>query len=373
MTTKQPMKLCEEIFGQAGISINGNQPFDIHIKNQDFYQRVLAQSAMGLGESYMDGWWDCNSIDQFIEHLLKINIESVVKNNLDHLTGFMLAKIFNKQNLKRAFEVGEKHYDVGNDLYIRMLDKRMNYTCGYWKEATTLDEAQEAKLDLVCRKTGLDKGMRVLELGCGWGAFAQYASENYGAIVTGCTVSKEQTKLARERCRGLPVSIVLEDYRKMRGEYDRVISIGIMEHVGYKNYRAYMETVDRCLVPDGLAFIHTIGGNKTDFRVNTWTDKYIFPNGMLPSLAQLSKAMEGLFIIEDLHNIGPDYDPTLMCWYDNFEKSWEEIKTQYNDRFYRMWKYYLLSCAGGFRARSMQLWQIVLTRPGTIQPDCRKS
>ncbi|KKK59027.1 hypothetical protein LCGC14_3038510, partial [marine sediment metagenome] len=271
------------------------------------------------------------------------------------------------------YQVGERHYDIGNDLYRRMLDKRMIYTCAYWKKARNLDQAQEAKLDLVCRKINLKKGMTVLELGCGWGTFARYAAEEYGAKVTAVTISREQVKLGRELCRGLPVEIKLEDYRQVTGKYDRVISIGIMEHVGYKNYRTYMETVDRTLKHDGIAFVHTIGQNSNETTTNSWTTRYIFPNSMLPSIAQLGKAMEGLFIMEDWHNFGPDYDKTLMAWHANFEKSWPELKEKYGDRFYRIWRYYLLSSAGGFRSRFNQLWQIVMTRSGSEQPDCRQS
>jgi cyclopropane-fatty-acyl-phospholipid synthase len=163
----------------------------------------------------------------------------------------------------------------------------------------------------------------------------------------------------------------LQDYREVEGEYDAVISIGVMEHVGYKNYHTYMDVVDRCLKPDGIAFIHTIGGNASITTGEPWTDKYIFPNGMLPSITQLGKAMEGKFVMEDWHNFGPYYDNTLMAWHKNFNDAWPRLKDKYDERFHRMWNYYLLSSAGGFRSRSQQLWQIVMTRPGTPQPECR--
>jgi len=249
----------------------------------------------------------------------------------------------------------------------------MVYTCGYWKNASNLDEAQEAKLDLVCRKIGAHEGMRILELGCGWGSFARYAAEKYGAEVVGVTVSKEQVALGSQMCKGLPVELRLQDYRDVSGVYDSVISIGVLEHVGYKNYSTYMEVVNRCLKPDGVALIHTIGGNKTITHGEPWTDKYIFPNGMLPSISQLGKAMEKVFVMEDWHNFGPYYDPTLMAWVANFEAAWPQLKSKYGDAFYRMWRYYLLTSAGAFRARYQQLWQIVFTRQGTPQPECRLS
>jgi cyclopropane-fatty-acyl-phospholipid synthase len=277
----------------------------------------------------------------------------------------------NLQTSARAFEIGEKHYDLGNDLYQAMLDKRLNYTCAYWRDANNLDEAQENKLDLVCRKIGLQPGMKVLELGCGWGSFAKYAAEKYGVEVLGVTVSAEQVALGMELCQGLPVELRLQDYREVDGKYDRVISIGVMEHVGYKNYRTYMEVVDRTLKEGGIGFFHTIGANTSEITINAWTQKYIFPNGMLPSISQLAYAMEGLFIVEDWHNFGPDYDPTLMAWHSNFENAWPVLKQKYGERFYRMWRYYLLSSAGGFRSRHTQLWQVVFTRQGDPQPDCR--
>jgi len=337
-------KIIQELLSEADISVNGHNPWDIQVHDERLYQRVLSESALGLGESYMDGWWDCEALDEFISRVLKAQLDKKVKGNWKILVYILQTKLFNRQKKSRAKIVGEQHYDLGNDLYQAMLDKRLNYTSAYWKNAKNLDQAQEAKLDLVCKKIGLEKGMSVLELGCGWG---------------------------RELCRGLPVELRLQDYREVEGTYDRVISIGIMEHVGYKNYRTYMEVADRCLKDDGIAFVHTIGSNLSTTCTNAWTDKYIFPNGMLPSIAQLARAMEGLFVMEDWHNFGPDYDKTLMAWYHNFENAWDKLKDKYGERFFRMWRFYLLSSAGGFRSRSQQLWQFVMTKPGRQQPGCR--
>ena len=366
-------EIVQGLLSEAGVEINGKNPWDIQVHDDRLYQRLLSEAGLGLGESYMDGWWDCEALDEFISRILKVQLDIKVKGNWKTLLYILKTKLFNRQKKSRANIVGEQHYDLGNDLYQAMLDKRLNYTSAYWKNAKNLDQAQQAKLDLVCQKIELEKGMTVLELGCGWGSFARYAAEKYGAHVVGINVSREQVELGRELCKGLPVELRLQDYREVDGKYDRVISIGIMEHVGYKNYRTYMEVADRCLKDDGIAFIHTIGGNISTTYVNAWTDKYIFPNGMLPSIAQLAKAMEGLFVMEDWHNFGPDYDKTLMAWYHNFENSWDKLKDKYGDRFFRMWRYYLLSSAGGFRSRSQQLWQIVMTKPGREQPRCRIS
>lgn len=365
--------VIRDLLEPAGIEINGSNPWDIQVHQPAFYDRILRDSTLGLGESYVEGWWDCQAIDQFITRAMLAQLEKKFMSESYFIMQALKSRLFNRQSRNRAFEVGIKHYDLGNDLYTAMLDKRMAYTCGYWKTATNLDDAQEEKLDLVCRKIGAHPGMRILELGCGWGSFAKYAAEKYGVEVLGVTVSKEQVALGMEMCRGLPVELRLQDYREVSGTYDAVVSIGVMEHVGYKNYRTYMKVVDRCLKPDGVAFVHTIGSNKTLTHGEPWTDKYIFPNGVLPSISGLGKAMEGLFVMEDWHNFGPYYDPTLMAWVANFEAAWPDLKAKYGDTFYRMWRYYLLTSAGGFRSRHQQLWQIVFTRRGTPQPDCRHS
>jgi cyclopropane-fatty-acyl-phospholipid synthase len=373
MSKAEIKKTVVALLKKADITINGERPWDIRVHDENFYQRTLAEGELGLGESYMDGWWDCPALDQLIDRIFRNNLPQQVKGNWKLYWHILRSRIFNRQSRRRSFQVGEQHYDVGNDLYSAMLDRRMLYTCAYWKDVDNLEDAQEAKMDLICQKIGLEKGMTVLELGCGFGAFAKFAAEKYDARVTGLTVSKEQVKLGKEMCTGLPVDIRLEDYRNAEGLYDRVISIGVMEHIGYKNYRTYMEKAYAHLKDGGVALIHTIGSNTSKTHTNAWTDKYIFPNGMLPSIAQLGAAMEGLFVMEDWHNFGEHYDPTLMAWYYNFKRGWPKLKDKYGERFYRMWVYYLLSCAGAFRSRAIQLWQIVMTKPGTKQPYCRIS
>ncbi len=375
MAAQNSEAIVRELLGLAKVEVNGKNPWDLQVHDTRLYDRVLRDSSLGLGEAYVDGWWDAGAVDQFIDRVLLVDLDARVRGNWRIALYFLRSRLFNQQSPSRAYEVGQKHYDLGNDLYCAMLDKRLNYTCGYWKNAHNLDEAQEAKLELVCRKIGLDvnPGMRILELGCGFGSFAKYAAEKYGAQVLGVTVSKEQVALGMESCRGLPVELRLQDYREVQGTYDAVISIGLMEHVGYKNYHTYMEVVNRCLKPGGIAFVHTIGGNESYTSGEPWSEKYIFPNGMLPSIAQLGAALEKKFVMEDWHNFGPYYDPTLMAWTANFEKAWPELKKQYDERFFRMWRYYLLSSAGAFRSRHQQLWQIIFTRRGTPQPECRFS
>ena len=347
------------------IQVNGTRPFDIQVHNKLFYSRVLSGKSLGLGESYMDGWWDCEALDQFCYQMLWGRIDKQIKiKNPAFLLHVLRAYFLNAQSKKRAYIVGKEHYDTGNDLFALMLDQRMIYSCGYWDGANNLDQAQVNKLDLVCRKLHLKAGMKVLEIGSGWGGFAKYAAENYGVSVHGVTVSKEQMEYAQESCKGLDTSFELKDYRDLYGTYDAIVSIGMFEHVGYKNYRDYMEVAHRCLGDKGLFLLHTIGRNTPSRSTDPWTNKYIFPNGMVPSPAQISGAAQGIFVIEDWHNFGQDYDKTLTAWNENFQLNYDHLKEKYDDRFKRMWEYYLLMCAGTFRSRRNQLWQLVMTKNG---------
>ncbi|WP_339804792.1 cyclopropane fatty acyl phospholipid synthase [uncultured Marinobacter sp.] len=350
-----------ELLAKADIRIGGNRPWDMQLNGPRVAERIFSGGNLGLGESYMDGDWEAQSLDQFFERLLKARLHRQV-----YPTRVMLqalkSRILNRQTISRAWQVGEQHYDLGNEFYQTMLDPRMAYTCGYWKQATTLAQAQEAKLDLICRKLQLEPGMRVLDIGCGWGSFMAYAAEHYGVECVGVTISKEQTAFARTRYPDLPLEFRLQDYRDVEGQFDAIASVGMFEHVGNKNYRSYMEVAHRCLKDGGLFLLHTIGKNERRPQSDPWMDKYIFPNGELPSIGQIGDAADNLFVVEDLHNFGADYDRTLMAWYDNFERAWPGFSDRLGDRFYRMWRYYLLSCAGAFRAREIQLWQWVLSK-----------
>lgn len=362
----QSKDFVADLLSLADVKIDGQRPWDIHVHDERLYSRVLSGGSLALGESYMDGWWDSESLDQFFFQVLKSDLDKKIIKLKNVLWLGVKAIVLNMQRRKRAYHIGEKHYDIGNDLYQSMLDKRMNYSCAYWSNSTNLDDAQEAKLELCCKKLGLKPGMTVLDIGCGWGAFAKYAAEKYGAKVTGITVSKEQVALAKEMCEGLPVEIKLQDYRGLDGQFSHIVSIGMIEHVGYKNYRTYMKTAHKCLADDGLFLLQTIGASTSRISGEPWMDKYIFPDGMLPSPADITKAAEGLFVLEDWHNFGMHYDKTLLAWHSNFVGNWEKISQnkKYDERFYRMWTYYLLSCAGAFRARRNQLWQIVLAKKG---------
>jgi cyclopropane-fatty-acyl-phospholipid synthase len=356
----------EELAAKADIRINGTRPWDISVHDERFYSRVLSGSSLALGESYMDGWWDADDIPGLLYKLLSSDFRSSSFISPALIFNIAKARLLNLQSTARAVEVAEAHYDLGNDLFTAMLDNRMTYTCGYWKNAKTLDEAQEAKLDLICQKVGLHEGQSVLDIGCGFGSFAKYAAEKYGAHVTGISVSKEQISKAKEITKGLPVEICFQDYRETVGVFDHIVSIGMFEAVGYKNFKVFMQKVRSLLKDDGIFLLHTLGSNKTVSVGEPWLNKYIFPNGMLPSIKQIGSATEGLFVMEDWQNFGSDYEKTVRAWFENFDHAWPTLKNKYNERFYRMWKYYLLSMAGVTKARYIQLWQVVFSKKGVL-------
>jgi len=357
--------VLQKILSPAGIVLNGERPWDMRIKDGKFYRRVLSEGSLGLGESYMDGWWECDDLIEFFRRVIPTNAEKKLKKSPALLLYLFQSIVLNPGRRARAFRIGERHYDIGNELFTHMLDKRMVYSCAYWKTADNLDNAQEAKLDLICRKLCLRQGDRVLDIGCGWGSFAKYAAEKYGVSVVGVTVSKEQTALGQELCKGLPVEIRLQDYRELNEKFDRIASVGMFEHVGYKNYRIYMEIINRCLKDPGLFLLQTIGQSISQRSGDLWINKYIFPDSIIPSMKQISASIEGLSVIEDMHDFGAYYDRTLCCWHDNFEKSWEKLKHIYDERFHRMWSYYLRSLAGAFRSGYLHVWQIVFSK-GTV-------
>lgn len=357
------------LLAAADVRVDGDRPWDMQVHDARLPARLLAGGSLALGDAYMDGWWDARSLDGLLARLLAARVDRRVRGAAD-LRDAVAARLWNLQLGHRAFAVGERHYDLGNDLYQAMLGRRLVYSCGYWhdrdgRRAASLDAAQEAKLDLACRKLGLRPGMRLLDIGCGWGEMLKFAAERYGIEGVGVTISREQQAFASALCKGLPVEVRLQDYRELRGErFDRVVSIGMFEHVGVRNYRGYFKLVRSLLPPDGLFLLHSIGGNVSRRRTDPWIARHIFPNSMLPSARQVAEAAEGLFVIEDWHNFGADYDLTLQAWRDNIEAAWERLPARYDERFRRMWRYYLAGSMASFRTRRIQLWQILLSPEG---------
>lgn len=352
------------LLADAGIRVDGPNPWDVRIRDRRVFERVARGGTLAAGEAWMDGWWDCEQLDEMVARLLgpRQNADAQLAPWLAFARS-LPAWILNRQGPRRARRAIARHYEAGNDLFEAMLDRRMIYSCAYWRDAADLDAAQEAKLALICDKLGIEKGMRVLDIGCGWGGLARFVAERHGAEVVGITLSPSQAELAERRCRGLPVEIRLQDYREVRGRFDRIVSVGMIEHVGPRNYRTFAKVVRRCLADDGLALIQTIGNNVSRTSTDPWLATYIFPDTVLPSIRQLGAAFEGLFVVEDWQNFGADYDRTLMAWHRNLEQAWPRL-SRYGDRFRRMWRYYLLTCAATFRVRRNQLWQIVLSPRG---------
>lgn len=367
-TTREPPGAAQvqALLAGAGIRVNGTAPHDIRIHDPAVYQRLLSDWSLGLGEAYMDAQWDCPRPDEFCHRLLRADLERQVRGQARWTLALAIlrSRLVNLQAPQRAFQVAEQHYDIGNDVFSAMLDSQMTYSCGYWEHASDLEQAQAHKLDMICRKLELAPGERLLDVGCGWGSLAAWAARHYGADVVGITVSREQQALAQTRCRDLPVEIRLADYRELQGNFDKIASVGMFEHVGPRNYRTYFETLSRLLRDQGLVLLHTIGSHVTTARTEPWIQKYIFPNGKLPSAAEMTAALEDRFLLEDWHNFGPDYDRTLMAWLHNFDAAWPRLGSRYDERFRRMWRYYLCSCAGYFRSRKGQLWQLVLSKRG---------
>ncbi len=362
MSLKKSKDLAGELLSLAGITINGKNSFDIRITDDRFYSTIFSKGELGFGESYMNGWWECDQVDELVYRILKARLDEKIRKNLTVIVLAVKTRLFDLQTKHRAFIVGREHYDLDNELFNFMLDSSMSYSCAYFKDTDSLAEAQQKKLALICGKLKLKSGMKLLDIGCGWGGLAKFAAENYGVKVTGITVSKKQAEFAEDLCKGLPVEIILDDYRNLKGKYDRVVSVGMFEHVGYKNYRTFMKVVHRSLADDGLFLLHTIGSNYSTTSTSPWIQKYIFPNGMLPSIKQIGESIENLFVMENWENYGPHYYKTLMSWHHNFVQNWDRIKDRYDQRFFKMWTYYLLSSAGAFKARSDQLWQVMLSK-----------
>jgi cyclopropane-fatty-acyl-phospholipid synthase len=349
--------------GQAGVRFNGDRPWDIQVHDARLYRRLLARGSLGAGEAYVDGDWDCEQLDALFNRVLRAGLDRHALGRARWLLWQDTARhaLLNLQSPQRARQVAEAHYDVGNDVFEAMLDSRMSYSCGWWQRAHTLEQAQADKLELICQKLQLRPGLHLLDIGCGWGGLARHAALHHGVRVTGVTVSREQLALGRERCAGLPVELRLQDYRELDGQFDRIASVGMFEHVGPKNHGVFMDVARRLLARDGLFLLHTIGLQGAAMATDPWIERHVFPNGKIPSAVELSTALQGRFVIEDWHSFASDYDRTLMSWWRNFEQAWPSLQARCGERFHRSWRYYLLCCAGFFRSRQGQLWQLVLS------------
>jgi cyclopropane-fatty-acyl-phospholipid synthase len=356
-------EVVEQLLRTADIEIDGPDPWDIKVYDERFFARVLAGGTLGFGEAYMDGWWDCEALDEMCSRAISARLDERFTYSPRNLLAFAISLLTNRQSRRRARQVGQVHYDLGNDFFRAMLDPWMQYSSAFFLEGDDLATAQRRKLEMVCQRLDLHPGMRLLDVGCGWGGLAKYAAQNYGCSVTGLTISREQQQFAASWCDGLEVEIQLRDYRQIRGRFDCAVSVGMVEHVGFKNYRTYLRAIADSLGKDGLFLCQGICNPISGWQLDPWIRRYIFPNSILPSLARLTKAAEGLFLVQEVVNLGPHYDPTLLAWEENFRRAWPRFAAHYDPRFRRMWRFYLLSCAGAFRARSLQVYGILFAKP----------
>ncbi|MBQ4616593.1 MAG: cyclopropane fatty acyl phospholipid synthase [Mailhella sp.] len=380
----QAQEFIRKLAEKADIRINGDRPWDIRVHNDALYARVLKQGTLGLGEAYMDGWWDCDAMDAMFCRALRARLEQVFSRSTPYWIQSGANALFNLQSRARAFMVAEAHYDTDPALFQTMLGSSMQYSCGWWQDvkdsgSAGLDMAQNEKMEMICRKLALEPGMTVLDIGCGWGGLALHMARRYQVKVLGVTVSREQHAFAQEKLKGSGLESLVEyrvmDYRDIRGSWDRAVSVGMFEHVGRKNYGEFMDLVRLSLKPGGLFLLHSIGSNGAlgaGAGADPWLTKYIFPNGILPSPSSLVAALERNFVLEDWQNFGVDYDKTLMAWFENFERGFHAGAFECTERQRRKYHYYLLSCAGAFRARSIQLWQVVLSPEGLPDGYCRR-
>ena len=359
--------VLSDLLAIADIQVDGPRPWDIQVHDARFFGRVLASGTLGFGESYMDGWWDCEALDEMCCRAVRARIDQRFAFRLPNLWALLTALVVNQQTIRRSRKVGRVHYDLSNDFFEAMLDPNMQYSCALFAEGEDLAAAQLRKIEWICQRLRLRPGLRLLDIGCGWGGLARYAARQYGCQVVGITISREQFQYAQRWCRGLDVDIQLRDYReKITGRFDRVVSIGMVEHVGHKNYRTFFQTAADSLGEDGLFLCQGICNNVARRHTDPWIERYIFPNSILPSASRLVRAAETVFVLEDIKNIGPNYDPTLLGWNKNFERSWPRFADRYGERFRRMWRFYLLSCAGAFRARSLQVFSMLFSKTAVL-------
>ena len=352
-----------DLLGKGGITINGSQPWDLVVRDPRAYERILRDGSVGFGEAFMDGWLDCERVDLLADRAYRADLAAQVEVKHALFEAFK-AKINPFGSRARSFEIGERHYDTGNDLFEIMLDEHMIYSCGYWHRATTLEQAQRDKLQLICRKLQLTPGMRVLDIGCGWGGLARFAAERFGVSVVGITVSKERLELGRKLCAGLPVELRYTDYREVDERFDRVVSVGMFEHVGRRHYVDFFSACERCLEPHGILLLHTVGFLEEE-PINPWYEKYVMPGVEFPTIANVVDSAGADLVLEDLHTWeGSHYDRTLMAWFERFDAGWDRLSHKYDQTFYRMWKLYLQGCAGAFRADRMRVWQFVFSKRG---------
>ncbi len=357
---------AQELFALAGIKINGDQPCDIQVRNNAAFVRLFGYGSLGWGEAYVDGYWDCEQLDDFVCRCLIANLTGHFRPS-DFLL-FLRARLLNRSFPTLAVP---KHYESGIELFEKMLDQRLIYSSGYWKNATTLNEAQEHKLDLVAEKLGLKAGMKVLDIGCGWGGAIRYFAERYKVSGLAVTTSKNQYDVACQTCKDLPIEIRLHDYREVSEQFDCSYSIEMLGHLKPKHYKHYFQFVNRTLREGGSHLVQVAGSSMRAVRSDPWVQRYIFPGGYVPAPSQLIAAAQASLNLEDWQILTKDHDQTFMAWHENLSAAWKDFEEEVDERTVRMWRYYLLSFAGVFRSNASQLWQIVFSK-SAVNPTYKR-
>jgi cyclopropane-fatty-acyl-phospholipid synthase len=366
-------RIITGVLEQADIRVGGDRPWDLRIHHDRFFPRAM-RGSLGVGESYMDGDWDAGSLIEFFRKTMDAGLQMHPLLRINRVAKEVHARFRNLQTRRRSRAVAEEHYDLDHRMYAQFLGPWNQYTCCFFDGTDDLEEAELCKLEMICDKLEIESGDRVLDIGCGWGGFAKYAASTRGCSVVGISLSDEQIEYARDYTEGLPVEIHRMDYRDLPesplGTFDKVLICGMIEHVGYRNYRQLMKVVHTVLAQDGLFLLHTIGNRHNTAVVEPWIEKYIFRNSMAPSMQQLTRAAADLFVIEDWENYGHYYVPTLQAWHDNFNRNWDRIRAldgprPFDERFRRMWNFYLMSSRAAFEVEDLHLWHLVMTRYGS--------
>lgn len=368
-TTRSVPASLRSIAVAADIRFDGQRPWDLQVHDSQFFGELVRRGSLALGEGYVAGQWDCDQLDELINRLLRVraNQPLSLRGAISAAVERLRDQLINPQSLARAFRVGRQHYDIDHRVYAATLDRRLVYSCGHWQEASSLEEAQLQKLERICRKLQMQPGQRLLDVGCGWGSLAAHAAEHHGVRVTAITVSAAQYLWVREHYGHLPIQVELCDYRSLpgllRGRFERIASVGMFEHVGQRNHPCFFRCMQQLMEADGLLLLHTIGHAGPRGGTDPWIDAYVFPGGRLPSATEVCRASAPHLRLEDWENFGGDYVRTLLAWWQNFQARWPELQGHLGEKFYRFWRYYLLSCAGYFRSGQGQVWQLVMSRP----------
>jgi cyclopropane-fatty-acyl-phospholipid synthase len=362
--------LVDSRLNKAGIKINGPNPWDPEVDADhlsSFNRQVVWQGMLGLGNSFLDGEWKCADLSTFFFKAIQAGLLQDSKMSLPYLWKWIRDTFTNPQNRPHAAKNIAEHYSDADKegLVLGMTDPKWNqYTCGFYADPTNpvegLQAAQDRKLRVIFDKLRLEAGDTLLDVGMGWGGLLACAQQERCCRGMGVTLARNQLEYA-EQHHG--VQGLCTDYRSVNWPANRITAVGILEHIGPKNHRAFMEAIYRNLTADGIHLLHFFGRPAHNVGLlDPWTDQYIFPGLTCPTLVEVLRAADGLLELQHQEQFGFHYDPTLMAWYENFVAFAKTIGLDPDDRLYRMWKYYLLSCAGAFRAGEVKLYQLVFTK-----------